>query len=137
MSIEGFLEGLRLGWGQKYSLSIRDVGFESLEVAKDLTEEDIRNLVKDSLEKAGALPLHILTICKGMVKAACNPMQNVAASTSLPLQPQDDRINMSAHVPALVPAIAPTTTAEDYPPTEAKTGGTVTLCQATLVVGLT
>ena len=41
MSIECFLEGLRLGLGQKYSLSIRDVGFESLEDAEDLTEENI------------------------------------------------------------------------------------------------
>ncbi len=120
MSIEMFLKGSRLGWGKKYSQSLRDVGFESLEDAEDLTEDEIRNLVKDSLEKAGALPLHILKICKGMVKAACPPMQNVAASTYLPMQPKDDHITVSSHVAALVPAIATTTLAEDSPPTEDK-----------------
>ncbi len=58
MSIESFLDGLRQGWGNKFSLPIREVGFESLQDAADLMEDEVRNVVQESLEKAGALPLH-------------------------------------------------------------------------------
>ncbi len=108
MSLETFLEGLRQGWGNQFSQSIREVGFESLLDAADLTEDEVRNVLKASLEKAGALPLHILKICKGMVKAACQPTQNIAAlelvpAAALPRLPQDVGIYMPADLFALIP----------------------------------
>ena len=56
MSIESFLDGLRQGWGSKFSHAMREVGFETLGDAADLTEDEVRNILKASLEKAGALP---------------------------------------------------------------------------------
>ncbi len=47
MSIESFLEGLRQGWGNKFSLPIREVGFESILDPAGLTEDEVRNVLKD------------------------------------------------------------------------------------------
>jgi hypothetical protein len=121
MSIESFLESLCQGWGSKFSLPLRDVGFESPLDAEELTEDDVRNLAKDSLEKAGALPLHILKMCKGMVKAACPPTQNGAAldllhAASMPMRLQDVRIDLAADDVALIPPNATTTNTDENAP---------------------
>ncbi len=110
MSIESFLDGLRQGWGNKFSLPIREVGFESLQDAADLTEDEVWNVVQESLEKAGALPLHILRICKGIVKAACQPTQNTAAllvvpAAALAMLPQGVGIDLAADLCALIPPV--------------------------------
>ena len=118
MSIESFLEGLRQGWGNKFSHAIREVGFESLVDAADLTEDEVRNILKASLETAGALPLHILKICKGIVKAACDPTHNsevreFVQAASLPMLPQDVGIDVGEDVSRLITPNAATTTDED------------------------
>ena len=97
---------------------MREVGFESLGDAADLTEDEVRNILKASLEKAGALPLHILKICKGIVKAACYPSHNSEArefveAGSLPMLSQEVGIDVVEDVSRLITPKAATTTDED------------------------
>jgi hypothetical protein len=97
---------------------MREVGFESLGDAADLTEDEVRNILKASLEKAGALPLHILKICKGIVKAACYPSHNSEArefveAGSLPMLSQEVGIDVVEDNSRLITPKAATTTDED------------------------
>jgi hypothetical protein len=65
-----FLDSLKAGWGLQYGPTLHDVGFNDIDDAKGVSNDELEELLKGPLEKAGALPNDVLRIVASIHTAA-------------------------------------------------------------------
>jgi hypothetical protein len=79
-SLIEFLDSLKAGWGLQYGQALQDVGFNGIDDAKGLSRDDLKEVLKGPLEKAGALPMNVSRIVSNILTEASAPPPTVTAT---------------------------------------------------------